>query len=63
MRVFDMRLIAFATLILLTAAMPANCAEESFAHTLRDVDNETPTCAAIDHVPDDARRTLAPVAP
>jgi hypothetical protein len=27
MRVFDVRLIVFATLILLTAAMPANCAE------------------------------------
>ena len=28
MRVLDMRLFVFITLILLTAAMPANCAEE-----------------------------------
>jgi hypothetical protein len=52
MRVFDMRLIAFATLILLTAAMPANCAEEPFAYTLRDVSNEAPTFAPIDQVLD-----------
>ena len=63
MRVFDMRLIAFAILILLTAAMPANCAEEPFAHALRYCNNAAPTFAPIDQVRDGARRALTPVAP
>jgi hypothetical protein len=86
MRVFDMRLIGFAILILLTAAMPANCAEEpgvwfgvaaeqggmqavreaiqrraagrTFAHVLRDFNNEAVASKPESRVPCGARAPL-----
>ena len=57
MRVLDMRLIVFVTLILLTAAMPANCAEEptGVGSALSSVDRQARHIAAA-HLPIAAAR-------
>jgi hypothetical protein len=44
-------------------AIQRRTAGRTFAHTLRDFNNEAPTFAAIDQVLDDARRSLAAVVP